>query len=136
MEKSKLTDPIPFVEVNTTDAQTAYKQVLDNAGVSLYRDAVDSRIIEEVKTGKEKFGNSFEGGKNGIIDSQNDVGGWPSLQSTKPATDSDNDGMPDDWEKTKKLNPNEADNNKYTLNKNYTNLEVYLNSLVEKQMVQ
>ena len=52
---------------------------------------------------------------------------------SKPALkDSDNDGIPDEWEKKNKLNPNDAsDGIKYSLNKNFTNLEVYLNGLVE-----
>lgn len=136
IQKSKLAEPIPFVPIKTSDAQTAFNRVLNFSGASLHRDAVDSRIIEEVKTGNEKYGSSFEGGKNGIIDSQNDVGGWPELKTEKPETDADNDGMPDNWELKNKLNPNLPDNNKNTLDSNYTNIEMYINSLVEKLMVQ
>jgi hypothetical protein len=39
--------------------------------------------------------------------------------------------MPDDWELAKGLDPNKRDDRYYDLDKNYTNLEVYLNSLVE-----
>lgn len=136
MEKSKLKNPIPFYPVKTTDAETAFNSVLKSAGASFSRDEVDKRILQETKTGVEKFGNSYEGGKNGIIDSPNDVGGWPNLISKKPAVDSDNDGMPDDWEIKNKLDPKTGDNNKYTLDKNYTNLEVYMNSLVANLMNQ
>lgn len=39
--------------------------------------------------------------------------------------------MPDEWEKANGLNPNDAtDGAKYGLNSQYTNLEVYINSLV------
>jgi hypothetical protein len=38
--------------------------------------------------------------------------------------------MPDEWEKQNGLNPEQADNNDYKLNKEYTNIEVYLNSIV------
>lgn len=67
--------------------------------------------------------------KTGIIDSQEDVGGWPLLKSAPAPTDSDHDGMPDEWEKKNGLNPNDpADGN--TVNEDgYTNLEKYLNSL-------
>ena len=34
-----------------------------------------------------------------MIDSQDDVGGWPNLESTPAPKDSDHDGMPDAWEK-------------------------------------
>jgi len=135
MKKSRLTEPIPFAEVKTSEADIAFKQVLENSGASLYRDLVDLRIVEEAKKGNEKYGKSYEGGKNGIIDSQNDVGGWPELKSGKTLVDSDNDGMPDDWETLNKLDPKQADNNKKTLDSNYTNIEVYMNSLVEKLML-
>jgi hypothetical protein len=118
--------------VKTTDATVAFKQVLQNAGASQKRDAVDLRIVDEVKTGKEQFGKSYEGGSNGIIDSQNDVGGWPKLKSKKYPQDSDNDGMPDKWEKKNRLNPNDpADFNKNSIHKNYTNIEVYINELTK-----
>ncbi len=131
---SRLNEPVPYVHVNTTSAAIAYRQVMQQAGASHIRDAVDKRIIDEAKTCTERYGNSFEEGRNGIIDSQNDVGGWPILVNKKPPTDSDNDGMPDDWEKKNKLNPFDAsDNIAYTLDKGYTNVEVYINSIVEKR---
>jgi hypothetical protein len=134
--KSKLSSPVTYTPIKEVDAKTAYQQVIQNAGASLVRDNIDRRILHEVKSGEEKYGSSFNEGKNGIIDSQTDVGGWPDLKSLEPLSDSDNDGMPDEWEKTNKLNPNQADNNKFILNKDYTNLEVYLNSLVEELLVQ
>lgn len=133
--KSKLDKPIPFAPVETCNAETAYHKVLTSAGASLHRDAVDTRIIEEVKTGIEKYGKSFDGGKNGIIDSQNDVGGWPVLKQTSAPKDTDKDGMPDEWEISNKLNPKNPDNNDFSLNKHYTNLEVYINALVKHMMI-
>jgi len=128
--KSKLLAPVDCSPVKTTDAVFAFKQVLQKAGASQKRDAVDLRIVDEVKTGKEQFGKSFEGGFNGIIDSQNDVGGWPELKTKKYPKDSDNDGLPDKWEKKNKLNPNDSsDNVKISIDKNYTNIEVYMNEL-------
>lgn len=137
MAKSKLSSPIPITPIKEDDAQTAFNRVIQLAGASLSRDKVDQRILNEVKTGIEKYGSSYEGGKNGIIDSQNDVGGWPELKSTSPLSDSDNDGMPDSWEKENNLNPADAsDNNKKTLDKNYSNIEVYNNSLVQHLMTE
>ena len=47
------------------------------------------------------------------------------------ATDTDGDGMPDEWEKAHGLNPNDtSDGNGYNLSPSYTNLEMYLNGLV------
>lgn len=116
--------------INTQKAEDAYESVLKNAGASYKRDAIDNRIVEEVKTGNSKKGKS----QNGIIDSQADVGGWPELKSTPPPADADQDGMPDEWERSNKLNPNDAaDASSNTLSKAYTNIEVYINSLIKSQ---
>lgn len=131
IKKSRLDTPIEFAPVKTSDAVAACDQVLQIAGANLFRDSVDQRVIEEVRSGKEIFGATYEGGGKGIIDSQNEVGGWPVLKSKPAPTDSDNDGMPDNWEKDHGLNPGQADNNGYSLDKKYTNLEVYINSLVQ-----
>jgi hypothetical protein len=132
--KSMLPEPVQYMPVATTDAVTAFRQVVRYAGASLSRDAVDLRIVDETLIGQEQFGQSYEEGGNGIIDSQNDVGGWPSLKTKKPLPDSDNDGMPDKWEKDKNLDPfDPSDNRKYTLDENYTNIEVYIHSLIEQK---
>jgi hypothetical protein len=104
--------------------------VLHNAGcVKPKIDAVDARIINEVRGGTATFGGSWGKGM-GIIDSQEDVGGWPELKSAEPPADSDHDGMPDEWEEQHKLNMHDPfDGPQYTLCKEYTNLEVYLNGL-------
>jgi hypothetical protein len=129
--KSLLKKPVEFVPVKTDKAEIAFIKVIKTAGASLFRDPVDLRVIEELKTGKESMGASYHGGKKGIIDSQNDVGGWPELKSAPARQDSDNDGMPDDWENLHKLDPQNANSNNYSLDKNYTDIEVYINSLVE-----
>ncbi|WP_340111374.1 pectate lyase family protein [Maribellus mangrovi] len=129
---SRLDTPIEHAAVNTSDAETAYQQVLKSAGANFVRDDVDKRIIEEAASGVEKFGASYGGGGLGIIDSPKDVGGWPELKSTVPPTDSDNDGMPDSWEEKHQLNPQKKDNNGYNIDKSYTNLEVYINALVNQ----
>lgn len=57
------------------------------------------------------------------------LGGYPTYSSGNGYTDTDHDGMPDDWELANGLNPNfPADRNGFDLsNAGYTNLEVYLN---------
>lgn len=116
----------------TQTAKDAYTSVLQYAGASLVRDAVDTRIVDNVKNG-DFTAKGSKGSNYGIIDNASDVGGWPMYKSGTTLKDTDGDGMPDEWEKAKGLNPNDkSDGIKYNLDKQYTNLEVYLNSLVEK----
>lgn len=111
-------------------AEQAFDAVLKFAGASLSRDAVDTRVAEEVKNGTA----TYEGSKTGypgILDSQADAGGWPVLAGGSTPVDSDNDGMPDDWEIAMKLNPNLANANNKELSTGYDNIEVYVNSIVK-----
>ncbi len=127
-EAAKRTEPVDIEgNVQTQDALTAFKLVLQQAGANLNRDAVDNRIIKSVREGKSQF-------KNGIIDSQNEVGGWPELKSLSPLPDADQDGMPDAWEKERGLDPEKEDAAQFTLDKDYSNIEVYLNSIVENHL--
>lgn len=115
-----------------TDEQTAeaaYETVLAKAGCSLVRDAVDMRIVNEVRNGNYTYTGS-NGSTNGLIDTPSDVGGWPAYTGELPQ-DTDYDGIPDAWEEEYGLNPKSyGDSRKQTLVEGYTNLEVYLNSLV------
>lgn len=116
--------------ISTSSAAVAYDKVLNYVGASLVRDAVDARIVNETLTGTYTYTGS-KGSTNGLIDTQSDVGGWPTYNSSTAPTDTDNDGMPDTWEASNGLNSNNAsDGVAYTLDPNYTNVEVYINSLV------
>ena len=116
---------LKHAQSKTFSAKEALEFVLENAGASLTRDAVDLRIIEEAKSRKESFG------QNGIIDSQEQVGGWPALTQKEAPVDSDQDGMPDDWEKSKGLDPKSPlDAAGFDLASEYSNVEVFLNGLV------
>lgn len=117
--------------IKTHTAKEAYEKILQIGGASLMRDAVDVRVLKEVKNGTFTYNGSL-GSKNGIIDSQNDVGGFPDLKQGKNPVDSDNDGMPDEWETKHKLDPKKANANGRDLDKNYDNIEVYINDLVKK----
>jgi hypothetical protein len=119
-------EPHDFPELmSETSAEAAYLAVLADAGASLARDSVDTRIVAEVRSGTATHG-------NGVIDSQNEVGGYPVLRSLTPPRDSDRDGMPDEWEMAHGLDPQmDSDRNLTDLSGTfYTNLEVYLNGLV------
>lgn len=113
---------IPMEPVTTTSPAQAKIDVLARAGTSFpTRDAVDTRIVNDVIN---KTGHS--------ISTTGDLADpWPTLNSLPAPTDTDHDGMPDAWETSHGLNPtNAADRNGYTLNADYTNLEVYLNSML------
>ena len=126
-EALKLNEPWDAMAIRQESAKEAYRRVLKDAGATLpKRDAVDARILHEVATGTARFGN------NGIIDSQDEVGGWPHLASSPAPNDADGDGMADFWEDAHGLDSKSADDrNATTLDPSYTNLEVYLNSLAD-----
>ncbi|MDH7911683.1 pectate lyase [Winogradskyella sp. SYSU M77433] len=125
-EQTKLSNPIDISNnILTTSANMAYNDVLEKAGLSLYRDEVDKRIVKNTKSGSSDY-------KNGIIDSQDNVGGWPFIKSREVSKDSDEDGIPDKWERKLKLNKNKEDAQLNTLNKKYSNIEVYANALVSE----
>ena len=112
--------PYPVATVTTTSAAEAYQTMLQSGGASLpQRDAVDKRVLEQVRRGTGE-----------LINSQRDVGGWPELKPGKPAADADNDGMPDQWEKDRKLNPRDPqDASTDRDGDGYTNIEEFLNSI-------
>jgi len=103
----------------TQTPQEAYELVLQYAGASKSRDAVDERIIRGVIDGT-----------NRLIDTQDDVGGWPALECGIPPSDTDKDGMPDYWEIKKGLDPENPEDRNLDFNGDgYTNLEKYLHEL-------
>lgn len=139
-EKFRRMKPWPSMPINEQSAQEAYLSVLQNAGATLpKRDAVDTRIVEEVRGGYATYeGKSYKELKKvadkfkrcGIIDSPEDVGGWPELKSLPAPADSDHDGIPDEWERNNGLNPNDPSDGNKVAKDGYTYLEKYLNSLI------
>lgn len=126
-----LNNPLPanVYELNNS-AAVSFQRVLDNAGANLFRDPVDTRIVQETRNGTFTFTGS-NGSRNGIIDSQRDVGGWPNLRSLPAPLDTDGDGIPDAWELANGLNPQVPNDKEYNLSPYYTDIEVYINSLVQ-----
>jgi len=126
LDSVKANKAFDVTTITVETAKDAYKKVIASAGASLFRDAVDAGIVNDVKRGFSTDGEK----KNGIIDSPNDVGGWPILKSLPALKDTDGDGMPDEWEIKNGLNPNDAsDAATYKLDKAYTNIEVYVNGI-------
>ena len=143
----KVDGPCPIGDITTHSAETTYEKVLSYAGASIYRDAVDARFMEETMEGVVTYTGTKTKIK-GIVDIINDPDGvqdpacpsFPDLASESRSADydTDGDGMPDEWESANGLNPNDAtDGATYTLDTEkgwYTNLEVYMNSIVEDIM--
>lgn len=116
--------------IRTEDAETAYLKILDYAGASISRDAVDQRAVHDTRTGTVTITDGGKGSTNGYIDTQEAAGGWPVLKSLPAPEDSDADGMPDAWELARGLDPDDsADGNKDRDQDGYTNIEEYINSL-------
>lgn len=155
-EKKSMRMDKPFVinDVTTHTAHIAYEQVLAYAGASLSRDSQDKRIVDETRNGTAPFvglsvyngyGKDYPGSsvdwkskgypKAGIIDSQSDLkpenagnnwSAWPALSQNVTITDTNRDGIPDNWLETN--HPGKSANDKN--DEGYTYLEVYLNGLV------
>lgn len=126
------------VYTTTHPAKVAFERILAYGGASLSRDAVDERACNDARTGKATFTSGGNGSKNGIIDTQTAVGGWPVYEATKAeldkVKDTDGDGMPDWFEEQFGLKKSDAsDGNARTLDSygRYTNLEMYLHYLVK-----
>lgn len=132
-------------ESMTFSAVEAFEMVLKQSGSSKKRDMVDIRLVEEARDGTATFKglnsqNNSPYPKPGIIDSQEDLkpldadaswSAWPMLEKESLPIDSDGDGMPDVWEKSKGLDPQTADANGQHLSTAYSNIEVYLNELIK-----
>lgn len=144
MDTIKVDKPvIDDAGVTSHSAYEAYDLVLKYAGASNYRDEIDRLIVSDVLKGEASC--TADGNKPGYINTQSDVlkvlkylGGNPypelKLDNSRSITDSDGDGMPDDFERDFGLNPdNISDGNEKTLDPegNYTNLEMYLHYLVK-----
>jgi pectate lyase len=116
----------PAIGVTTDSAADAYAKVVAGAGCSLHRDAVDLRLIDELTS---------LGLKGHTLDHKNDqgealAGGLGEIKSGPMPVDTDGDGIPDDWKSAHGLDPkNPAEATKLD-GSGYTNLEVYVNSLV------
>jgi len=114
----------PPAPVTQHSASNAYKQVISRAGYSQMRDAVDARVLTDVL--RRRYAN--------FLASQSEVGGWPALNTYNVPMDTDRDGMPDYWETALGKNPYVANNNAANSD-GYTDLEHYLNWLMEPRTV-
>jgi len=125
---------------NVESAEAAYHNVLSNVGANQPQiDEHDKRMINETLNGTYKYVGSRTG-KKGIIDDNNDSGNdalkeYEGVNETRPANwDTDQDGMPDWYEKLTGSNPDVADNNDIANKDGYTRLEEYLNFMAESRI--
>ncbi len=117
--------PYNYPVLPTWPASTLIDSVLPSVGASLpYRDLEDCYVIDELK--------SF--GKKGYLitnETENPIGTpaqWTMWTGTK-RTDTDNDGIPDEWETANGLNPNLASDAVELAANGYLNIENYINSI-------
>jgi autotransporter-associated beta strand protein len=106
-------------------AQQAVQFVMANVGPSITRDSVDARIVQEIAS---------YGTLGGVIGHEYDL--FPNyntdakyLSPRARLVDTDNDGMPDNWETSRGLNPNNSSDFKNLSGGGYTRLEEYVNEL-------
>jgi hypothetical protein len=151
LAKIRVHEPIKHAPLKIQSAADAYNYVLSNVGATLpRRDAVDERIIKEVRTGvipplqiakgsqeKAKFygyaqrytDELADAVTKGFITDPSEVGGWPQYTGA-PYQDADGDGLPDDWETKHGLKPKDPTDASGDLNGDgYTNIEDFINGL-------
>lgn len=126
------TTPFEVAGIYQHTAEKAYEKVMLHVGASLKRDAIDARIIAETMSGTYSFEGS-NGSTRGIIDSQTDTEGYLNYLQYPRLRDTDNDGIPNAWEKANGLDPNDKSDasTAFPNGGGYTAIEVYMNSLVE-----
>jgi hypothetical protein len=141
--------PLPMPAMTILGAADAKVYVLQNAGAILpKRDPVDARIVEQVKTGTiitnptvqlptTQFKHRrlpIDSYKIGIITDPSQVGGYPTYAGDA-YTDSDNDGLPDGYEKKNKLDPKNGNDAAIIAKNGFSNIENFLNGLVHLKSV-
>jgi hypothetical protein len=123
--------------INILSANSAFNYVLNDVGANKtldasgnivnYIDAVDAAYISDALNGTSNTTT-----QSGYVDNTVEANlTYPTIpNNTRPANyDTDNDGMPDTWETANSLNPNVADDDGYDLSSEYTNVEMFINSV-------
>ena len=129
----ELEAPAATPDIATTDAKEAMEQILEKAGC-WPRDRVTRRTIEEVRTKAGAWG------RHAPLEPSDD---WyaDGLEEGDAQPDSDDDGIPDFWEISRDLDPNNPTDALNVVTKGaskndrhfgYTYLEYYLNELADE----
>jgi hypothetical protein len=129
-----LTSPWSSEATAPLDATSAARVALSLAG-TLPRDAMDALIMSQVMTlgkGATGAGANTAGPDGALYASQSETGlpndGYGSIAGGARPTDTDDDGMSDDWERATGSDPNTADAMKKAP-EGYALVELYLNWL-------
>lgn len=130
----------PFFQsfVETQSARAAYKNVLSDVGANQpFFDKHDNRIVDETLKGTFTYKGS-KSGLGGMIDNEQDAGGWPNFatETRSQDFDTDHDGLPNWWEKAFGLNENSkagdfSDANQDADKDGFTQLDNYLDWLAQ-----
>lgn len=132
--------------VSTADtcesAEASYENVIQFAGNGIApekRTAVDRQCAEETRTGTgnmsgtASYDEATDANKTNIDKYHIECGvtyTYPETVTKKTIADKDNDGMDDDWELARGLDPNDpSDTNGDYCGQGYTNIEYYINDL-------
>lgn len=126
----KLADTtFPIVPIDVTQLDTA---VVPNVGASrrlacgggwvANRDSVDTRLISQ-------YQNNTGISALAVTENSAGIGGFPTIAAGTPCTDSDHDGMPDEYEIARGFNANNAADRNTVAGNGYTNLQNYLEGL-------
>lgn len=124
-ENYKLTERFQNTQMDDIKSpEETYTKLMETVGASKARDAVDTAIIDSIQNKKGKIINKPE-------QSVGWSGEFPVLNSTAPFEDSDHDGMADDWETANDLNPDDSKDASAVTSCGYTNLEIFLEYLIQ-----
>lgn len=130
-KEAVISSPHPALTIPLQTATEAFNSVLEKVGASFRRDTLDQRIINDVKNRTGRIIDVQGGYPHGTAYEQT-INAWPALRSFPAPPDADKDGMPDEWEKKNGLNAADpSDASKPAGNTSYTNIELYINSLVK-----
>ena len=130
---NELSEPGQAPPITTQDAKEIYDPILSKVGC-WPRDRMTLKTIADVKNKTGAWG------RNAPLEPTDE---WfmEGLKTKKPPRDSDNDGMPDAWEKSNKLNPRDpgdatkivpAGASAGNRHQGYTFIEFYINELADK----
>lgn len=114
---------VPALAVPVDEADVAFREVLASAGSSLQRDNADQRMIAQLQSlGKE----------GAIIWTELQAGGEVKFSNQVAGADTDQDGIPDAWERQHGLKFNDGADGRALAADGYSNLEHYCNDILKK----